>query len=542
MSRPLSARLHSLVAQGLLFFGSLTGTASAQLPTPQILQVSPAVSGKSSDLWRVEVWNGSAWVDTNAYQYSRVSGDFYYWQGANPVVHWTTIGLTGKARVRATRLPRWWSQGGNTEYLTAAQVLPTKYGIAPTVTLSTAGAQYLKGQIEFTIEAGQNVYIECGTGTTATPPTSPNTYDTLFLFTNPPKPAIDTSTMHVFSAGVTNIGQLWVPPNGKRIVYLDHGAWVVGSIDTTDYSSAGNKKSGFEIIGPGVLSGEWETYEQMKVDTGGVWSEEVKYAMVYNAPVNLAPPGAIVQPQTHHIAVRGPTLLASPFVNFYIESAKGPHQLTDVHVLSPWTYQTDSFGIYSNATIHRCTSFVSDNQLQPEFIHEGSVTVTDCLIAGRNAFCVGYGYFQNPVPGRAYLSDISVILQRPAETNLGAVFTAHLDAASSNDVVSDHVYRNITVDGDVPRLFFLENRDNLWQPGTGTLGSIKGVKFENVTLNGNQAQRSIVKGYDANNMMGTSNDPIVFKNLYIGNPPVKVTSSNYTTYFDTNAFVTLVFQ
>lgn len=96
-------------------------------------------------------------------------------------------------------------------------------------------------------------------------------FDTLFIFANPPKPPVPPGAKY-FGPGIHNMGVDYRLLPSEHDVYLDGGAWVVGSINISD------AKQDVHIMGPGTLSGEFEVWENVK---DLPWPETFPYMMIH---------------------------------------------------------------------------------------------------------------------------------------------------------------------------------------------------------------------------------------------------------------------
>lgn len=493
-------------------------------------EVYPAPTGRESDLWEVEVQIDGTWRDAGAMQYARMSQDpNYHGQGyahvddtgptggGSPRVHWATVGVADDAvlPVRIRRL------GGG---LTSAEVLPTRFGVVPDVDLGAS-------EITFSIRQGDKLYIA----------TNDQDFDTLFLFANPaeelPEPA---SHVYTFDPGEQTIGVDWSPPPGVDTVVIPGGAWVIGSIDVTVSPSATVR-----VLGNGVLSGEFDTYENVKFYDNDParprpYAEKIDSILVHtDHQVTVS----------HAIEVEGITVLASPFYAFLLGSS-ATKTFSHVSMLAPWTYNTDAFNAKSNTTVTDCFVYNNDDTVHAEYVLDGPIATYGNVLAGRNAFLVGYGYFRGNKQYEAVMEDLELILQENR-----VPFRARLDARPNatpgsfdpavDVVVENQVYRDILIHGDVDRLFYLGIEHTPWGYGGSdtsgpVYGNVRDLVFENIEVRGVQQRRSVIFGVDADNQMGTVDEPIVIRDLVIDGDPV--TEANKDTYFDIGPFATVVFE
>ena len=348
------------------------------------------------------------------------------------------------------------------------------------------------------IEQNQKVYIR----------TNNQDYDTLFIYAVPLKPPIPENALY-FGPGVHNIGADYKLSATDQHIYIDGGAWVVGSLNITTAVNAGN----VTIMGPGVLSGEFEIWENLNSIP---WEDTFPSMMIHN-DLNSSP--------IHNVEISGITIVASPFYNIAFYGLNGFKYIDNIHIISPWTANTDGLNLGSKG--HTTNSFIfnNDDTLHGEYIYDGDMDASDCVIAGRNPFLIGYGYFGSGNPYYASFSNIDLIIQDRYFS-----FHGEVDGINSEIIIDNQIYSDITVDGDVNRLIYLSIEDTGWGAPNAAQGNIRDLVFENITIKGNQINKSIIKGKDANNRI----DNIQFTNLIING--THVTNENYTQYFiiDTN--------
>ena len=504
--------------------------ASAPFTVLPMAEVYPAPTGRASDLWEVEVAIDGSWVDAGALQYSRRSQDPHFHGsgyshtdpsgptgGGFPRTHWATIGVeTGVSLpIRITR---------KTGTLTGAEVLPTRFGIVPTVDLGL-------GEIEFSLSQGDKLYIA----------TNDQDFETLFLFANPVENPPDPGpSVHTFGPGEHVVGYDWSPAAEVDTIVIAGGAWVIGSIDITTSPSAT-----FQITGNGILSGEFDTYENVKYYNNDPtaprpYSEKIDNILVHTDYQVSVP---------HEVHIDGITALASPYFNFQVTSSP-LKTFTHVAILNPWNYNSDGFNAKSNLTVANCFAFNNDDKLHAEYVNAGPVEAYDNVLAGRNSFLIGYGYFTGNKVYEAVIEDQELILQENR-----VPFRARVDARenvtpgvfdpATDVVVENQTYRNIVIEGDVDQVFYLGIEHTVWGYGnpvvTGPVyGNVRDLLFENIEVRGTPGRKSVIFGIDSANQMGTPAGPITIRNLVIDGVPV--TDTNKDTYFDIGPYAYVVFE
>ena len=482
-SMTLSAGTHQITLTATDTSGATDSAATLIRLSSERLEVYPSADlAKESELYRVEVFQNGAWVNAHAYQYSRISDNGGWHFQSSPWVHWTTIGVSPNTQVevRVTRLNR----PSGSDPFTSVEILPSRYDIA---------ASWDSDSMSFVIEPYRKVYVRINN----------QDFDTLFINAVPLKPPVPLGAKY-FGPGVHNIGFDYALLPSEKDMYLDGGAWVIGSIHTTDVGDD------VRIMGPGVLSGEFDVFENV-FDIP--WDDRHHNMLIHNA----IPPATT----SMGVSVQGVTLVASPFWNIQIAYAEGEKHIDNVHIISPWTGNTDGFTVGSNAVITNAFVFNNDDTVMGDSITAGSTTVSDSVLAGRNSFLIGYGLQENGDPFSSSFSDIDLILQFP-----WVPFHGEVDGSGPEIVISDQAYSNIIIDGNVSRLIYLSIEDVPWGDPAPAQGNVRNLSFSNITIKGVQSERSVIRGKDADNRI----DNIQFTNLSIGG--TLVTNANKDQYFD----------
>jgi hypothetical protein len=497
-------------------------------PAP-LVEVYPVVAGHGSSLWRVEAWIDDAWVDAGALEYRRMSEDPNYHGlgyryddrsgptgGGSPGVHWVTVGVESTVRLRLRRLPA-------ASPIRSVRVLPASYGIEARLDATAT-------EVELELRQGQTVYVE----------TDEQDFETLFLFANPPRPPVPAGPGVVyFGPGVHELGRDYHPPAGTHTLYIDGGAWVSGSIDV---SVSGGPV--FRLLGPGVLSGDFDTHEACLYVDGDPaqprpYEELVDWSLVHtNAGDTVA----------HDVEVIGLTLVASPFYNFHLSGAQRK-RFAHVHLLSPWTYNTDGFNAGTDVTVEDSFVFNNDDTIHAEYTYRGPVEVRRSVFGGRNAFLVGYGYFTGNRPARALAEGVELILQRNripfrAEVDARPPRTPGVLDPSTDVVIEGETFRDIRIDGRTDMLVRLVVEHTPWGfEGVGTgpaYGNLRDIAFEHLEVLARPARRSVIRGAGPSDTVGSPEAPIVFLDLRIAG--VLVTEANAAEYFDIGPYAHVAFR
>jgi hypothetical protein len=455
----------------------------------------PGVDTYKSDLYSVEVSSdGVSWTPAYVYKFSRSSRCHWHF-GTNPSVSFVTFGTDGPVSVRVSRV------GGA---ITALDVSPHSKHIAGSVSA---------GQATGTMQPDDKLWLTID-GDDANP---------LFLFADYLKPTVPPGATY-FGPGVQDIAPAasnhYKASTGEAI-YLDGGAWVRGNIDVRNTHNV-------RIMGPGVLSGD-------------LWSGENQGAgaLPYLEAQNFA---MIQGNQAGHegASVRGITIVDSPTFNIF----HGAELAEGVKILSPWWFSTDGFpGV---AHVDRCFIFNGDNSFQVESgaTPQDDLTVTHCFggTANNSVFTGGYWGFESRPGYTAFVDDVDIKTYEDGrwftspDTELAAGVSVFVDNSDPSKGYSNQTYQNVRIEGsiDVP-LLILRNLVYMFDPkhsANPPLGNSYNFTFRNISLEGTQKERSVVKGWDANNQFHN----VVLDNVSIGGSPV--TMANLANYFDVNAFVT----
>jgi hypothetical protein len=447
----------------------------------------PGIDTYKSNLYTVEVFDGSSWVPGYVYGFSRLSVTYWH-TGTHPSVNFLTFGTTGQVPVRVTKT------GGS---ITSIDVSPHSKNIP---------VQLIAGQAVLTLNQLNKVWITVN-GDDANP---------LFIFADPPKPPVPAGATYV-GPGILTVpqnGGHYQPKNGE-IIYLDGGAFVRGNVDVTGTSNV-------QLMGPGVLSGDLWTSEGISAYPFDIW---VKFAMITGDWFG-----------GDAATVSGVTILASPGYNFF----GGANTVSNVKVLSPWFYSTDGFQGVSH--VDHSFIFNGDNAFAPGAagVQNGNVTITSCFggTTENSVFTGGYFGFEAKKGYSALVDDIDIktyLSDAGGPPLLASVFQVYVDNNDPNAGYSNQTYQNVRIEGNVATpLLELKNTVYPWggpYAYNPPLGNSYNFLFRNISLEGTQKYRSEIKGWDANN--GFHN--VVLDNVRFHGDPV--TQANLGQYFDVNAYV-----
>ncbi len=442
----------------------------------------PGDNAYLSDLYIVEVYDGSTWQEAYLYKVSRLALCYGWHRGSYPSVSFTTFGAAGAVRVRLAKLAG---------PIGSMQISPQSRGIA---------AELQDGKAEFALRPNDKVWITV----------DEDDANPVFLFADAPKPAIPAGAEY-FGPGVHTIGQMH-PATSGRAIYLDGGAWVKGNIDLRG-------RNNVTIMGPGVLSGELWDGETLQ---GKPWEEAMTYFMILGEQ----------NPRLEGNRLEGITIVNAPAYNTF----HGLRQIYSVKLISPWVGSTDGFYLTPNPRetvfVNQCFAFVGDDVFFPRDNFMGNMEFRNSFVSSsnNNIFCMSYwaNSLNHDFTMLAQNIDIKVCPEN-------AVFQCVIDGYSSDTGVKNHTYQDIRIEGDLNlncRLVWIENRQYPWEDdGSPCNGNTCNLHFRNVIVGGRQNMSSIIKGKDA----GNGHRDILFENLIIGG--VMVSEANKDAYVEMNSFV-----
>ncbi len=445
----------------------------------------PGVETYRSDLYTVDIHDGSDWCPAYLYKVARLSRCHGWHRMEHPSVNFTTFGTGGPARVRLTR------SAGAIE----------RIAISPKAKSITADV--IDGAAVFTLNPLDKVWITIN-GDDANP---------VFLFADEPKPEIPAGADY-FGPGVHEIGHLH-PTEDDRAVYLDGGAWLKGNLDLRE-------KRNVRVMGPGVLSGELWPGESLKdLPREKAWS----YHMIATYP--------------DHGKCRGNRLDGITIVN-----APGYHTFYgllafyNTKLISPWYGSTDGFYLTptpgETAVVDQCFAFVGDDVFFTRDNCRGNMLIQNSFVnsSNNNIFCMSY--WANPLDHEYTMVARNIDIKI---TPWHAIFLCVLDGKQSDAGVKNHVYEDIRIEGDLNwncRLIWLENRPYPWPPpSNSSKGNASNLTFRNISIEKRQnldERKSLIIGMDAENGIRD----VTFEHLTINGVPV--TEANRDAYFEINEY------
>jgi hypothetical protein len=445
----------------------------------------PGVETYRSDLYTVDIHNGSAWQPAYLYKVARLATCSGWHRAKHPSVNFTTFGTNGPVRVRLAK------EDGAIEKI---EISPKSKAI---------GAELSDGSAVFTLNPLDKVWI-----TINDDDASP-----VFLFADNPKPDVPEGADY-FGPGVHEIGHLYAAED-DRAVYLDGGAWLKGNLDLRG-------KRNVCVMGPGVLSGELWSGESLE----GLPREEAwSYHMIATYPH---------QGKCRGNRLDGITIVNAPgYHTFY-----GLQTFYNTKLISPWYGSTDGFYLSPTseepAVVDQCFAFVGDDVFFTRDNCSGNMIIKNSFVnsSNNNIFCMSY--WGNPLDHDHTMVARNIDIK---VTPWHAIFLCVLDGKESNQGVKNHVYEDIRIEGDLnwnSRLVWIENRPYPWPPpSNSSKGNAFNLTFRNISIEARQnleERRSRIIGLDEENGIRD----VFFENLNING--VSVTEANRKKYFEINEF------
>jgi hypothetical protein len=457
----------------------------------------PGVDTYKSDLYTVEVLDGTAWVPAYVYKVAHQSRCHWHF-GETTSVHFVTFGTDGPVQVRVSKMG---------DAIRKVDASPHSKPVA--------GGTITNGQAVGTVRPFDKYWLTI----------NEDDADPLFLFADPLKASVPPGATY-FGPGVHDIAPMSANHYQARTgeaIYIDGGAWVRGNIYVTGTRNV-------RIMGPGVLSGDLWPRDTVK-DVG--FPAYYDYAMV-KGDIEGA----------NGATMSGVTIVDTPAYGFF----GGVVETMSVKLISPWWAGTDAFPGVPHIDHTFC--FSGDEAFRPHDAgRQGEdVTITHSFVGTSNNTCLNGGYWGfdaykgytalvDDVDIKTYENDDWVTGPNPAPLQASAIQILQ-DNSDPSFGYANQTYQNIHVDGDI-RTPLLEMKNQIYpfnpRGSAGAadppLGNSHDFIFRNIVLEGTSKYRSPIQGYDANN--GYRN--INLDNVRIGGTPV--TGANLAQFFDVNAFV-----
>lgn len=320
-----------------------------------------------------------------------------------------------------------------------------------------------------------------------------------------------------FGAGVHYIGRSFTLGSNVN-VYLDRGAILVGGFKYPN-------TSGITIQGPGQISGEHTTYEEI-FNLG--FAARVEYSMLNGF-------GDADGYSTN--TVQGITVFAAPFYH----STGSVYSFNDVQLVSPWTYNTDGFiterqNSTTNATeVVSCFSYIGDDTVHLLATAANRVA-RDSMFVSSSSAIFHFGYWPTTA-SRSFGMTITNCDVMSLDNGSAAIFRNWSDgyATQASHGVFDVDVSDIRVWGPLAiKLFDFTN--TRYPFGEELARNMRGQfafnTFDNIWVEDDApGEISLIQGLDA---VSTPHD-LTFTNVTFGD--VLLTAENASTYILFNSHV-----
>ena len=492
-TKPAANRLrHSLrlyiLASLILFplFSSADPSASYKDNNIEVYS-DPGNNAYRSTFYRVEVYSGTRWINCYTYGFSRKSKTNFHnplHRGIDPSVNFVTFGTLAGATIRISNI---------SGPITSVDSSPKSQKNQPAI---------LDGHAVLHLAPNEKVWIVV----------NKDAGNPLFVYADPPKPAVPPGATY-FGPGIHEIGLGYKLKKGQTL-YLDGGAWVIGTLDLRGSSDV-------RIIGPGVLSGEkWQGEDVSKIES------KTLYHMVIGDGGTTS----------GHSRLEGITILDSPSYNM----DGGISYIGGVKLLSPWFYSTDGFHLLARpgqpGLLEHCFAFIGDDVVFPRENHKGNIEVRDSFFSTTNnsVFQICYWGDDLTFETKAYVHDIFIKNYLPSWQS--AVFRASIDKAQ-NTGAKNMTFENIVIEGNLTcPLVQIENREYFWPEqykGPETkLGNTFNMVFRNISASFDPKTftKSTLLGLNEQN----GHHDYVFDDVKLNG--VTLTQDNVNDYFTLNQF------
>jgi hypothetical protein len=467
----------------------MTDAASVDKPPAVTIEPNPGpgVDIYRSDKYRIELWNGSKWVDSYTYMTDNPN-ESDTWQGG--AVHFTSFGANVQVSVRVTRLAA---------AIKSVSISPVSKHITATIA---------DGKATIELKPFDKAWLTFDGDTKSS---------ALLIFADPLKPAVPPGARY-YKPGIHfagDHGEATFAPRSNQTVYLDAGAWVKGNFDMSHCR-------GSRVIGPGVLSGElWNVTANQNPQ------------MIHGGRDATATEAGEELPAVN--SYDGFIVVRAPSYNFASVQAD---LVSNVKLISPWRHSTDGFQIIPHpdktSIIEHCFAFVGDDVFFPRENCTGNIEIRNCFVASSNNSMCQICYWGGPLNHNHTMYAHDIDFKNYLNSDNSAVFRASIDNEQSTGV-KNMTFENIRIEGDLKgSLLQIENRDYFWPKQTSRpeskMGNTYHFVFRNISLSGSQGRLSTLLGLNADN----GHHDYLFDRVSING--TMLNSKNYAQYFDINQF------
>jgi hypothetical protein len=321
-----------------------------------------------------------------------------------------------------------------------------------------------------------------------------DTKNPLFVFGDEPEENIPDKNSKVvlyFERGVHQIGTTIVPDSIRQI-YLEGGAYVIGAFKIN------NKSDGFILNGRGIISAEMykkipDSQQKLIPDWGKKNPHNVEFT----------------SKEGKNILVDGITFTDGPQYGLIVRQSNSVVRNCNFF---GWNYNCDGVSTGDYGLVEDCFFRCNDDAVK---VYPNYFVARKCVFWQNDngaPFQISWNLKGNNHNFRVYDCDI-VCCEHAKEANNRAIFNA-IHAGEGN--LSDYLFENIRIEGDVFRLFKLsiEENDFDYDPG---FGSISNIRFKNITLEGKCLRPNQIYGYNEAHKVSC----VSFENLKINGRKIK---------------------
>jgi len=321
-----------------------------------------------------------------------------------------------------------------------------------------------------------------------------DTKNPLFLFADPPEediPDCNAPGVLYFGKGVHQIGTTMVPDSIRQI-YLEGGAYVIGAFKIA------SKSDNFKLTGRGIVSGEmYEKIANTQRKAIPDWKER--------NPHNIE----FTNREGKNILVEGITMTDGPMYGLIVRQSNA---VVKNCKFFGWHYNCDGVSTGDYGLVEECFFRCNDDAIK---VYPNHFVARNCVFWQNDngaPFQLSWNLRGDNHDFKVYDCDV-VFCEHSVEANNRAIFNA---IHGGEGHLSDYLFENIRIEGDVFRLFKLTIKTSP-SDGDPGYGSISNIRFKNITLEG--------KCLKSNEIYGFSNDHrisgVKIENLKIDGQKIK---------------------
>ncbi len=316
----------------------------------------------------------------------------------------------------------------------------------------------------------------------------------LFIFADGPEenvPAKNAKGVWYFEKGVHQIGTTVVPDSIKQI-YLEGGAYLIGAFKIN------NKSDNFKLTGRGIISSEM--YDKISNNQ----RKEIPDWRERN-PHNIE----FTNREGKNILVEGITITDGPMYGLIVRQSNA---VVKNCKFFGWYYNCDGVSTGDYGLVEDCFFRCNDDAIK---VYPNHFVARNCVFWQNDngaPFQISWNLRGNNHDFK--ITDCDVIYcEHSVDANNRAIFNA-IHGGEGN--LSDYLFENIRIEGDVFRLFKLTIKTSP-SDGDPGYGSISNIRFKNILLEG--------KCLKSNEIYGSNKDhkisKVSFENLRINGQRIK---------------------